>query len=81
MKRYFAWILTLVLAFGCVQCVCAAPNETDITSAGHSYRLVVSDCTWQQAFQNAAAAGGHLATFETADEFNAIITQITQAWL
>ena len=81
MKRYFTWILTLVLALGCVQCVCAAPNETDITSAGHSYRLVVSDCTWQQAFQNAAAAGGHLATFETADEFNAIITQITQAGL
>ena len=81
MKRCFVWILTLVFALGCVRCVGASPNEADIVSAGHSYRLVVSDCTWQQAFQNAVAAGGRLATFETADEFNSIIAQIGQAGL
>ena len=58
-----------------------AESGTDVTAAGHSYRLVVSDCSWTQAFQNAKAAGGRLATFETEEEYQAIIQQITQAGL
>lgn len=93
MKKQIALLLSflltiaLVQAAGAVESGTAAPaagaaeSGTDVTAAGHSYRLVVSDCSWTQAFQNAKAAGGRLATFETEEEYQAIIDQITQAGL
>ena len=81
MKKCTALFLSFLLTAGIASVVCAAEGGTDVTSAGHSYRLVTSDCTWQQAYENARAAGGSLVTFESADEFNALISQIEQAGL
>ncbi len=81
MKKQIALLLSFLLTIALVQTAGAAESATDVTAAGHSYRLVVSDCSWQQAFQNAKAAGGRLATFETEEEYQAVIGQITQAGL
>ena len=81
MRRVTTWILTMVLIFACMQSVSAEVYGTDFSWNGHAYRLVVSDCTWMQAFQSAKDAGGHLATLESADEFNTVVNQITQAGL
>ncbi len=73
MKRIFAWLLTTILAVGCLQSVNAAGTGT---SQSHTYRFVVSDCTWIDAYQAAVNEGGYLAAFESVDEFNNVISQI-----
>ena len=81
MKKQIALLLSFLLTIALIQTAGATESATDVTASGHSYRLVVSDCTWQQAFQYAKAAGGRLATFETEEEYQAMINQITQAGL
>ena len=73
MKRLTAWILTLVLAAGCLQSIPAQE------SGGHTYRLVISDCTWSEAFQEALNAGGYLARFETREEYQTVLQQINDS--
>ncbi len=71
MKRFTALLLTLVLMIGCVNGVSAA--EANLS---HTYQLVVADCTWLEAFQNAQDAGGYLATFDSPGEYQTVLDMI-----
>ncbi len=46
---------------------------------GHSYQIVVEDATWQEAYDRAAAAGGHLATITSQEEYDTICALADQA--
>ncbi len=78
MKKINVLLLTLMLTIGCLQHSGAA--EVTTTDA-HTYRLVVADVTWNQAYQLALNEGGYLATFETYDEFSNVLTQISNEGL
>lgn len=73
-RRWTAWILTAVFAAGCMQSIPAA--ETAAASGAHSYRLVISDCSWTEAFREAKEAGGYLARIESREEYQTILQQI-----
>lgn len=73
MKRFAASILTLILAAGCLECIPAQEG------GAHTYRLVISDCTWTEAFQEALDAGGYLARFETREEYQTVLNEINEA--
>ena len=73
MKRLTAWILTLILAAGCLQSIPAQE------AGGHTYRLVISDCTWTEAYREALDAGGYLARFETREEYQSVLQQINNS--
>ncbi len=75
MKRLTAWILTLILALGCLQSIPAA--ETGY--GGHTYRLVISDSTWTEAFQEAINAGGYLVRFDSREEYQYVLQQINDS--
>ena len=57
----------------------AGAAETDLFSSGHRYHLAVSDCTWDQALQFSKDAGGHLASFESLDEYNQFLSQLNNS--
>ena len=60
----------------------SAPDAQDVlerTSPVHTYQIVVEDVSWQEAYDRAQAAGGHLATITSQEEFNTICTQADQA--
>lgn len=51
------------------------PTATVKTSR---YEFVISDTTWSEAQKRCKSMGGHLATFETEDEWNSVIKTIKQ---
>ncbi len=74
MKRFISLLLTMLTVPGCLHFTYAA--EQPAAEPEHIYQLVIADCTWTQAFQNAKNAGGHLACFETQEEYHAVLNQI-----
>lgn len=59
-----------------------APDAQSVlgnTQPTHTYQIVVEDASWQQAYDRALAAGGHLATITSQEEFDAICAQADQA--
>lgn len=59
-----------------------APDAQSIlanTPPTHTYQIVVEDVSWQEAYDRALAAGGHLATITSQEEFDAICAQADQA--
>ncbi len=44
-------------------------KEGDLPPGPHGYRFVISDVTWDQAFEECLESGGHLVTFESDEEF------------
>ncbi len=71
MKRYVALLLSMVLMIGCVQGVGATQSYPTNT-----YKFVITDCTWAEAFQYAQDAGGHLACFESVQELQFVQSMI-----
>lgn len=54
-------------------------TQPETAAAVHTYQIVVEDVSWQEAYDRAQAAGGHLATITSQEEFDAICTQADQA--
>lgn len=50
-------------------------------SAIHNYELIVSDCTWQEAYDSCQNKGGYLATIDTPEEFDYILSMINDQGL
>lgn len=57
-------------------------------AGGHRYELIVADVNWQEACDRAAAAGGHLATITSEEEYmelcqlaNQVVTQLELRYL
>ena len=60
----------------------SAPDAQTVlenTPPVHTYQIVVEDVSWQEAYDRAQAAGGHLATITSQEEFDAICAQADQA--
>lgn len=45
-------------------------------TAIHSYRIIVKDCTWEEAMQEAQEMGGYLARINSQEEYDTILTQL-----
>lgn len=45
----------------------------------HSYEFVQNNCTWQKAQAEAIARGGHLACFETREEYEYVLKRMKEA--
>lgn len=52
-----------------------------VTDDGHSYLLVVSDCTWSQALERSSDMGGYLVNIGGWTEYSAILKGIIDAGL
>lgn len=57
----------------------ALPLETTLAATtaasvdvAHTYQLIVKDCTWTEAYQEAIAAGGSLVNLDTAEEYDTV---------
>ena len=48
---------------------------------GSDYEFRVETCTWTEAFEKAKAAGGRLASFDSREEYDAVIAQLDEAGL
>ena len=50
-------------------------KDTPPEDAGQAsrYEFIISNCTWQEAFQACVNKGGHLVTFDSANEYRCII--------
>lgn len=44
----------------------------------HSYKVVIDDCTWSEAYNNCISMGGYLATIDSREEWDYIIQQLEQ---
>ena len=76
MRRFIETVIVTTFILGCM--IEANATEVYVPATNHTYQLIISDCTWNQAFQIAKESGGHLACFETLDEYNQIIEQINK---
>ena len=46
-----------------------------------NYEVVIKDCTWQQAFEESIASGGHLIMIETEKEYEKLVSLLSEAEL
>lgn len=51
------------------------PELTEDTAI-HSYRIIVEDCTWEEAMQEAQELGGYLVRINSQEEYDTILTQL-----
>lgn len=56
-------------------------SETEEASVEHTYRYVVRDCTWTEAYMECKESGGHLVTFDSPEEYGEILTAIERQGL
>ena len=56
-----------------------APTPVPTPEPEHTYRVVTGHVTWTQAEQAARSAGGYLATINDAEEYNKIVTLLSQS--
>ncbi|MCD7865215.1 MAG: hypothetical protein LUG54_04230 [Clostridiales bacterium] len=59
--------MTLVDFFG---------TETEDTAI-HTYQIILDDCTWEEAMQNAQNMGGYLVRINTREEYDTIISMLS----
>lgn len=73
---------TIILVFGIIGIVCFAQylhlsakvKEDQVKPS--SYEFVITNCSWQEAYNACIANGGHLVTIETEAEFQKIVELI-----
>lgn len=51
-------------------------DEMQDESGIHSYSYIIEDCSWNEAFQRAKAAGGYLAHINSQEEFSFIVGEL-----
>ena len=77
MKRCLLWTLVFMFSAACM--IQAPAAETGSAGGEHTYRLVISDCSWTQAFQDAVDAGGYLVNIDSNEEYQHILQEINDA--
>ena len=77
MKRCLLWTLVFMFSAACM--IQAPAAETGGAGGEHTYRLVISDCSWTQAFQDAVDAGGYLVHIDSNEEYQRILQEINDA--
>lgn len=62
-----------------METMAAGENETEETAAEeteHRYEVIIKDCTWTEAFEDAKARGGYLVQFNTPDEYEKVKNEL-----
>ena len=52
----------------------AEVNDADL----HSYELVISNCSWEEAYKLAEKKGGYLVNFNSREEYDAVLARIEE---
>ena len=71
-KWKYALVIALLILFAGLVTSFVMPGKTS------RYEVIMKDCTWQEAFEESEAAGGHLVRIETEKELDTLTRLIDQ---
>ena len=71
-KWKYVLVIALLILFAGLVTSLVMPGKTS------RYEVVMKDCTWQEAFEESKAAGGHLVRIETEKELDTLTRLIDQ---